>query len=121
MYNTRHLIILTAFLLTLGLGLFLYKFLWLGLPLKPDAQTPIWNIEAELTFYANRPVRATLFVPPDQENFKLNEENFVAHLAVAIGFLNGRVAIQRVHKLYIIKCSLTKLTIFLPPAGLAYR
>jgi hypothetical protein len=77
-YNTRHLIILTAFLLTLGLGLFLYKFLWLGLPLKPDAQTPIWNIEAELTFYANRPVRATLFVPPDQENFKIIEENFVA-------------------------------------------
>lgn len=62
----------------LALGLFVYKFFWLGLPLEPDAQTPIWSIEAELTFIANKPVRASLFVPPDQENFKIIEENFVA-------------------------------------------
>lgn len=77
MYNSKHLLTLTCLLITLGLGLFLYKFLWLGLPLAPDNQTPIWSIEAKLTFYASDPVRASFFVPPDQENFKLFEENFV--------------------------------------------
>ena len=77
MYNNKHLIILTIFLVSLGLGLFLYKFLWLGLPLTNDSQTPVWSIEAKLNFSARQKVRATFFIPPDQPNFKILEENFV--------------------------------------------
>jgi hypothetical protein len=77
-YNNKHLITLTVLLVGLGLGLFLYKYIWLGLPLAPDNQTPVWSIEAQLTFTANEPVRATFYIPPDQANYKILEENFVA-------------------------------------------
>lgn len=78
MYNKKHLVILTCLLVGIGLGLFLYKYLYLGLPLTAESQTPVWSVEAQLTFNANSPVRASFYLPPDQSNYKIIEENFVA-------------------------------------------
>ncbi|MGH8186309.1 MAG: UUP1 family membrane protein, partial [Steroidobacteraceae bacterium] len=48
--NNRHIYLLAAALVLLGLALFVYKTRVLGFPLTPQEETQIWNIEAAVRF-----------------------------------------------------------------------
>ena len=77
--NKIHLYILTAVLVAIGSGLFLYKSFWLGFPLKPKATSQVWNVEAHLTFLAeNKPLKASLFIPSGTTRFAIVDEHFIS-------------------------------------------
>jgi hypothetical protein len=70
---------LTALLGLTGLGLFLYKALSLGFPLRPDKETEIWTLQARFTVDATaRPVKVVLQIPSDPPGFTVLDENFVS-------------------------------------------
>jgi hypothetical protein len=77
--NKIHLYILTAVLVAIGLGLFLYKSLWLGFPIKPKTTSQVWNVEAHITFLAeNKPLKASLFIPSSTTRFAIVDEHFIS-------------------------------------------
>jgi hypothetical protein len=66
-------------LFLLGMGLFLYKVLYLGFPIQPGQQTNVWEIEFKINFTANdRPVKLLLYVPRNSRNFSIVNENFIS-------------------------------------------
>jgi hypothetical protein len=70
-----------AFCLMLsGLWLIYYKVAVFKYALTPDASTPVWMVEAEVSFRASnqQPVKVTLSVPKDSNSFKILEENSIA-------------------------------------------
>ena len=70
---------LSCGLILLGLGLFLYKAVFLDLPLTPQAKSSIWNAEVHVTFTAlNRPVKVSFFIPQNTRRFVFLNENFVS-------------------------------------------
>jgi hypothetical protein len=77
--NKRHLYILTLSLISIGIGLFLYKYFKLGFPLKPDTMVDVWNVEVRITFDAqNKTSKVTLYVPVGSSNFVVTTEHFVS-------------------------------------------
>jgi len=77
--RNRHLVILSALLALLGLGLFAYKAEVLGLPLRPDQTVPVWTVEARLRFQPPQgPVKARLRIPYHPPGFELLDEHFVS-------------------------------------------
>ena len=66
--NKIHLYILTAVLVAIGLGLFLYKSFWLGFPLKPKTTSQVWNVEAHITFRGREQTAKSLSVHPVQHH-----------------------------------------------------
>ncbi len=73
------LYILTTVLVAIGVGLFLYKSLFLGFPLKPKTTSKVWNVEARVTFTAeNRPLKTSLFIPSGTSRFAIVDEHFVS-------------------------------------------
>ena len=73
------LIIFSALMVAIGTGMFIYKYRVLNFPLKPDATSPLWDIEVRLSFEAeNKPVKASLFLPADPDNFMINSEQFLS-------------------------------------------
>lgn len=77
--RNRHLKILSAALLVLGLGVFAYRVLALGLPLRPDETVPVWTVEARMRFSPpGGPVKAGLRIPSQPPGFELLDEHFVS-------------------------------------------
>ena len=77
--NNRHLYILSALLFLFGLGLFLYKVVFLGFPVTPGQETNVWEIEVKVNFIASdRPVKVYLYVPRNLRNFSIINENFIS-------------------------------------------
>lgn len=77
--SKRHLYILSAVLVLLGLGTFLYKAFVLDFPLVPDTQADSWDIEVRAAFTADTgPVKLSLFVPHSNAQYAILDENFIS-------------------------------------------
>ncbi|OGT66141.1 MAG: hypothetical protein A2W69_04580 [Gammaproteobacteria bacterium RIFCSPLOWO2_02_47_7] len=87
----RHLYILCATLFFAGLGLFLYKAVYLGFPLMPGQKTDVWEVEVKINFSASgRPVKALLYVPRTSADFSIINENFISKgYGISISTVDG--------------------------------
>ena len=79
--SKRHLMILIISLSILGLSIFLYRYLVLGVPLSPTATVDSWTVEASFKFQAeaNTPIKARFIVPNSPPNYATLDEYFVSH------------------------------------------
>lgn len=76
--NPRQVYIVAGLLATIGLGLFLYKYLVLGFPLTPTTRSEVWNVEARLAFDGTgSPVKLNLLLPQSSDRFRILDENFL--------------------------------------------
>ena len=66
--------------MTVGGGLFLYKWLDLGVPLRADNAIQAWTVEARIRFTAqpDKPIKVRLAVPLRPPGFGLLDETFVS-------------------------------------------
>lgn len=77
--NSLHLRLLVVLLLAVGAGTTWYKVTVLGLPVQPDAETPIWTVEARITFQADGgPARVGFHIPGNPPGFNVLGEDFVS-------------------------------------------
>jgi hypothetical protein len=76
----RHHVLLVALLLAgLGLGLFLYKLLFLEFPLSRTTPLNAWEVEASLTFTGrNKSAKLSLFIPKTSSSFAIVDEKFIS-------------------------------------------
>jgi hypothetical protein len=75
----HHLILLSLFLIVLGLGTATYKLFILGFPLTPDTSSPIWNVEAQVRFTArNKSAQVGVTIPRSNDSYAVMDENFVS-------------------------------------------
>ncbi|HEY9035811.1 MAG TPA: inactive transglutaminase family protein [Pseudomonadales bacterium] len=66
-----------ALLVTLGIGLSIYKSVTLGFPLFPGEYRTVWTVEARVSFKARgQPVRVSLALPREQAHMHILEESF---------------------------------------------
>jgi hypothetical protein len=91
--NNRHLYILAALLICVGLGVFLYKTLRLDFPLSAEMASDAWEVEVKVEFEAHGdPVRAELRVPASRTSLPILNEFFVSR---GFGLTTTRVDNQR--------------------------
>jgi len=77
--NRRHLVVLCIGLALAGFAIFGYKVLWLEFPVRPEAQTETWRVEARLLFTAGGgPAKVRLHVPQSSGDLVVVEQNFVS-------------------------------------------
>jgi hypothetical protein len=77
--NKLHVYMLAAALTALGLGLFVYKALYLGFPLTPKMTSPVWTVEARINFVAKGdPVKVSMFLPSSTSVFAILNESFIS-------------------------------------------
>ena len=85
--NRVHLLILTALLTIVGLGVFAYKAVVLGFPLLPEQETRVWTVQARFSIQAGKqPVKAVLQIPSQE-----HAEDVVAQVSAKGYHKNGRV------------------------------
>lgn len=79
--SNRHLTLLIIFLATIGITIFLYRNIYLGVPLAPSAVVDSWTVEANLRFHANNksPIKASFIIPNLPPHFATLDEYFVSH------------------------------------------
>jgi hypothetical protein len=91
--NNRHLYILAALLVSVGLGVFLYKVLRLDFPLSPEVTSSAWQVEVKVEFEAyEEPVKVELRVPASRTSLPILNENFISR---GFGLTTSRVDNQR--------------------------
>ena len=74
-----HVYVLAAVLAAIGLGLFAYKVLVVGLPLHAKEVTTAWEIESEVRVTANGgPLKVSLFVPEASRDISVLNERVAA-------------------------------------------
>ena len=79
MSSRQHLLLLVLILTIGALAIFFYKASVLHWPLKPSTESPVWTVEAKLLFNAyDKPVKASFYLPPQQEDLAVIDENFVS-------------------------------------------
>lgn len=78
--RNRHLLILCLSLVAAGGGLFLYKWLELGVPIRAENAIGAWTVEARIRFTARSgtPIKVRLAVPLRPPGFGLLDETFVS-------------------------------------------
>jgi hypothetical protein len=75
-FQTRILIII---LVVIGITVFLYKHLNLGLPLIPDKKFEIWNVEAKISVKVEPgPTKIQFTIPKDPYGYAIIDEDFVS-------------------------------------------
>ncbi|WP_131782063.1 inactive transglutaminase family protein [Legionella gresilensis] len=79
--NKHHVYGLIITLFVLGIGLFLYRHLFLDVPLTDTETVNSWMVEANLRFTAERntPVKANFIIPYMPPYFAILDEYFVSH------------------------------------------
>ena len=78
--NKKHVYLLALGLTVVGLSLFLYKALVLHFPLRPEAESFLWNVEVKITFAANdEPVKVNLFIPRNSRHYAITNDAFISH------------------------------------------
>ncbi|MFK7887337.1 MAG: UUP1 family membrane protein [Gammaproteobacteria bacterium] len=79
MHQKHHVPILAAILIALGLGLFWFKAVRVGLPLTANLESDIWTVEARVSFVGDGgPVKANIRIPNNPAGFGILDENFVS-------------------------------------------
>ncbi len=74
-----HLYVLAAILASTGLGIFIYKALFLELPLRPTGHVTNWEVEAKIHFTArDSAVKVSLFIPQNARSLKIIDQSFVS-------------------------------------------
>ena len=77
--NKKHIYLLALGLTVLGLTIFFYKALVLHFPLRPEAESFLWNVEARITFAAdNEPVKVSLFIPRNSRHYAITNDSFIS-------------------------------------------
>ena len=77
--SNRHLYILTLSLASIGIAIFLYKFLVLGFPLTPDRKVDTWDVEVRVRFLANNDrARVSLYLPTTGGQHEIVDERFIS-------------------------------------------
>ncbi len=94
--TNRHLSYLTLALVVIGLALFLYKAAVLDFPLVSETRSPIWDIEAHLSFASgNDPIKVSMYIPRNSSRFAILNENFISRgYGVNVATENGK---RKVH------------------------
>ncbi len=78
MKNT-HPYVLAAVLAVIGISIFVYKYVGLGLPLTAGESSQTWQIETRLAFRAGMgPTKVVLQYPSNTGRFAIIDQNFVA-------------------------------------------
>lgn len=76
----QHLTLLVLCLIFMGCSIFVYRYFYLGVPLKPTDVIDSWTIEANLKFNAHGvPVKANFIVPSMPPSYAVLDEYFVTH------------------------------------------
>lgn len=74
-----HLLLLVLCLSLTGGSLFVYKWQVLGYPLVADFDTPVWSVQARVSFINDRgPALVNLLLPGSGEGYTLLDESFVS-------------------------------------------
>lgn len=77
--RNRHLYILAAVLASIGAALFLYKALWLELPLQPESRIENWEVQTKVTFDARGgPAKVVLLIPRNEPPYTIVDQSFVS-------------------------------------------
>lgn len=77
--RNRQLYILASLLAVAGLSIFLFKYQTLGFPVRADAETQVWNVEAAVNFEPGpASVKVTLQIPSLTPGYTLLDESFVS-------------------------------------------
>lgn len=75
----RYVYVLATMLAVAGLSLFAYKWRALGFPVSPNQETPVWTIEAEISFDSGPgSIKVNLLVPTLTPGFRVLNENPVS-------------------------------------------
>ena len=76
MVSRRPFYVLVALLLTVGVGLMIYRHMAFDVPWLPGEYRQLWSVEAKVEFDANeQPVVASLAIPATQPGFTLIDES----------------------------------------------
>ncbi len=76
MVSRRPFYVLVALLLTVGVGLMMYRHMAFDVPWLPGEYRQLWSVEAKVEFDANeQPVVASLAIPATQPGFTLIDES----------------------------------------------
>ncbi len=79
MNQKHHVPILAAVLILLGLGIFWFKAVRVGLPLTANVESDIWTVEARVSFVGDGgPIKANIRIPNNPAGFGILDENFVS-------------------------------------------
>ncbi len=79
MTGRHHAYLLAAALAAAGLGIFGYKHWGLGFPLRPDAESEIWTVQARVRFDAyGGPTKLELELPALSSGYTVLDEDFVS-------------------------------------------
>lgn len=70
--------LLAAVLASIGVGLCVYKWKVLHIPITPGSHTAVWTVEARASFEGHGKVKAQLELPAATPGFEILDENFVS-------------------------------------------
>lgn len=71
--------LLAALFSAIGLSIFAYKALIVGIPVLPNIKVYSWKVEARIAFNAvMRNPKISLYIPSPGDGFEINNENFVS-------------------------------------------
>lgn len=77
--NNRGTIIVTILIIALAGAVFFYKVRYLELPLTPDKQVDLWNVEARVTFDSPPgPAQVRVTIPLRPLGFQITGEDFIS-------------------------------------------
>ncbi|GAB4222758.1 MAG: inactive transglutaminase family protein [Gammaproteobacteria bacterium] len=77
--NNKQINYIILLLSVIGIGLFLYRWLILDVPLTPVHDKFSWQIEAQISYRAsNPPIKIRLSIPGRQANYTILNENFIS-------------------------------------------
>jgi 7 transmembrane helices usually fused to an inactive transglutaminase/Inactive transglutaminase fused to 7 transmembrane helices len=77
--SKRHIYLLSAVLTAISLAIFYYKAEVLRFPLSAQTETPVWNVEAAVSFTPGpAAVKVTLNIPNLTPGYAVLDENFVS-------------------------------------------
>lgn len=75
----RYVYVLAALLTVVGLSVFAYKWRALGFPLTDNQETPVWTVEAAISFDSGPgSIKVNLLIPTLTPGFRRLNENFVS-------------------------------------------